>query len=254
MAVHAARSALRFAARMAPARCVSHRAEAQQACIGAMTDRRLAPRWPIALLAALAALGITAHALDLIDARAALAWAHGYAARWWFAPAVVLLQMLLFTFGLPGSALLWLVAPLFQPVAATAILTAGGCAGALAAYAFARRITGASLARLQASRGYRLMQRQGDFFVLCALRLAPGFPHSVLNYAAGILRLRLAPFLAAAAIGFGVKTYLYTAIIREALAAERPADLFAPDALWPLAALAGALLAARFVLRRRSRG
>ncbi len=215
-----------------------------------MTDPRRAPLWPLALLAALIALGLAAHALDLIDAHAALAWARGYATQWWLAPALVLLQVLLFTFGMPGSAVLWLAAPLFTPAAATAILTAGGCAGALAAYAFARRLSGASLAWLQASGGYRLMQRESDFLVLCALRLAPGFPHSVLNYAAGVLRLPLALFAAAAAVGFGVKAWLYSSVIHRALAADAPADLLSPWTLWPLAALAAVLLAARVVRRR----
>lgn len=216
-----------------------------------MPERSVAPLWPLALLAVLAVLGVAAEALDLVDARAALHWARGYAAHWWFAPALVLLQVLLFAFALPGSAVVWLAAPLFAPTAATAILTAGGCGGALAAYAFARRLTGASLARLQASRGFRLMQREGGFLLLCALRLAPGFPHSVINYAAGTLRLPLGPFLAAAAIGFAAKAWLYSNAIDAALAAGRPADLLAARTLWPLVAAVVVALAARAWVRRR---
>jgi uncharacterized membrane protein YdjX (TVP38/TMEM64 family) len=206
--------------------------------------------WPLALLAALAAFGVAVLALDPAGARAALHWARGHAAAWWFAPALVLLQVLLFTFAQPGSLVLWLAAPLFAPVAATAILTAGGCGGALAAYAFARRLTGASLARLQASRGFRLMRREGGFLVLCALRLAPGFPHSVINYAAGTLRLPLAPFLASTAIGFAAKAWLYSSAINAALAAGRPTDLLAAATLWPLIAAAAVVLAARAWLGR----
>lgn len=215
-----------------------------------MVERKSLRWWPLAALGALVIIGLAAQALDLVDWRDALALARGHADRWWMVPALVLLQVLLFTFGLPGSAVLWLVAPLYAPAAAAAILTAGGCAGALAAYAFARRLTGASLARLQAARGYRFLQRQSDFLALCALRLAPGFPHSVLNYAAGVLRLPLAAFLAAAALGFAVKTYLYSRVIHRALAADRPADLLAADALWPLLAAALIMLAARTALRR----
>jgi uncharacterized membrane protein YdjX (TVP38/TMEM64 family) len=216
-----------------------------------MPERPLAPLWPLAVLAALAVIGIAAAAFDLVDARAALHWARDYAANWWFALALVLLQVLLFTFALPGSAVVWLAAPLFAPAAATAILTAGGCGGALAAYAFARRLTGRSLVRLQASRGFRLLQREGGFLLLCALRLAPGFPHSVLNYAAGTLRLRLAPFLASAALGFAAKAWLYSNAIDAALAADRPADLLAARTLWPLVAGALVVLAARAWVGRR---
>lgn len=211
-----------------------------------------APRWPLALLAALVAVGLAAHALDLVDWRAVLAYARGHAAQWWLAPALVLLQVLLFTFALPGSAVLWLASPLYAPAAATAILTSGGCLGALAAYAFARRLAGASLERLQSSRGYRIMRREGDFLVLCALRVAPGVPHSVLNYAAGVLRLPLLPFAAAAAVGFGVKAYLYSSVIHQALAAGAPAELLSPATLWPLVALAAVLLVAHGVRRRRA--
>jgi uncharacterized membrane protein YdjX (TVP38/TMEM64 family) len=216
-----------------------------------MTDPPPARLWPLALLAALVALGLAAHALGLVDARVALACARAHAAQWWLPAALVALQVLLFTFGLPGSAVLWLAAPLYAPLAATAILTAGGCLGALAAHGFARRLTGASQQRLQASRGYRILQRESDVLVLCALRLAPGFPHSVINYAAGTLRVRRAPFLASAAIGFAIKSWLYAAVVHRALTTGRPADLLAPDALWPLVALVAVVLLARARLRRR---
>jgi uncharacterized membrane protein YdjX (TVP38/TMEM64 family) len=208
--------------------------------------------WPLALLGALVALGLAAHALGLVDSRVALAWARVHAVQWWFPGALVALQVLLFTFGLPGSAVLWLAAPLYAPPAATAILTAGGCLGALAAHRFAHRLTGASQQWLQASRGYRILQRESDLLMLCALRLAPGFPHSVINYAAGTLRVRRAPFLASAAIGFAIKSWVYATVIDRALAAGRPTDLLAPGALWPLAvAVLVALLARAWVRRHR---
>lgn len=216
-----------------------------------MTPARPARLWPLALLAALVALGIAAHALGVVDTAAALAWARMYAAQWWFPPALVALQVMLFTFALPGSAVLWLAAPLYAPPAAAAILTTGGCLGALAAHAFAQRLTGATRERLQSSRGFRILQRESDFYMLCALRLAPGFPHSVINYAAGTLRLRRTPLLASAALGFGLKSWLYSTLIHGALAAGRPADLLAPAALWPLAAAALVALLARAWVRRR---
>jgi uncharacterized membrane protein YdjX (TVP38/TMEM64 family) len=207
---------------------------------------------PLALLVALVAFGLGVHTLDLVDLQATLAHARIHAAQWWFAPLLVLLQVLLFTFALPGSATLWLVAPLFAPFAATFILTAGGCIGALSAHAFARGLAGTRLARLQASHGYGVMRSQSDFLMQCALRLTPGFPHSAINYTAGVLRLPIVPFAVAAAIGFGIKAWLYSNLIEQALAAGTPADLLAPEALWPLVALALVLLAARAV--RRSRG
>lgn len=209
--------------------------------------------WPLALLAALIAFGLAVHVLELFDWRQALDWARGYALRWWLPLALILLQAALFMFALPGSAVLWLVAPLYAPAASTLILAAGGSAGALAAYWFARRLTDESLARLRASRGYRALERESDFLMLCALRLVPAFPHSVLNYGAGILRLPLGRFLATAAIGLGMKAYVYSSVIRHALEAAHPADLLRGEAVLPLALLALALFAGRALRRRWGR-
>jgi len=216
-----------------------------------MAERSFASLWPLALLGVLVALGLAAQTLDLIDWRATLELARGHAARWWLPPALVLLQVALFAFALPGSAVLWLAAPLYPPAAATAILTAGGCGGALAAHAFAQRLSGSSLARVRSGRGYRILQRESDFLMLCALRLAPGVPHSVVNYASGALHLRLTPFLSSAALGFGLKSFLYSSVIHGALSADRPADLLAPGAVWTLVGGVVVVLTARAIVRHR---
>ncbi|MBE0549852.1 MAG: VTT domain-containing protein [Rubrivivax sp.] len=213
--------------------------------------RPLARYWPLAVLAALVLAGLAAHGLDLFEWRTVLEGMRGYRQHAWLPAALILLQVALFTFGLPGSTVLWLVAPLYAPLASTFILAAGGCAGSLAAYAFARRLSGASLAQLRASRGYRRLERESDFLALCALRLIPAFPHSAINYAAGVLHLPLGRFLASTAIGFGLKGYLYSSVIHPAVAAGRPADLLQPVILLPLVALAVVLLAAKALQRRR---
>ena len=199
-----------------------------------MPKRLLPGPWPAMLLAALVALGLGAHFLDLFEWRDALDWTRGYAQHWWLPLALILLQVLLFMFALPGSTMLWIVAPLYAPAASTLILVAGGCAGGLAAYWFARRLSDESLAHLRASHGYRVLERESDFLVLCALRLVPALPHSVLNYGGGILRLPLGRFLVTAAIRFGVKAYLYSSVIHHALEAADPADLLRAEAVWPL--------------------
>lgn len=206
--------------------------------------------WPAALLAALVAIGLGAHFLELFAWREALDLARGYAPRWWLPLALILLQAVLFMFALPGSTVLWLVAPLYAPAASTLILAAGGSAGGLAAYWFARRLADESMAHLRASRGYRVLERESDFLVLCALRLVPAFPHSVLNYGAGILRLPLGRFLAAAAIGLGIKAYLYSSVIHHALEAADPADILRAETILPLIVLALAMFAGR-ALRKR---
>ena len=68
-----------------------------------MPEPRLAALWPAALLATLVAFGLAAHFLDLFEWRDALVWARGYAQHWWLAPALIVLQVLLFMFALPGG-------------------------------------------------------------------------------------------------------------------------------------------------------
>lgn len=209
-------------------------------------------RRPLALLALLVAAGLAAYFLEGFAWREALAWARGHAGQWWLPAALILLQALLFMFALPGSALLWVVAPLYAPPAATLILTAGGAGGALAAYGFARRLTEAERARLRRHRAWHRLERESDFLALCALRLVPGFPHSLLNYGAGILRLPLAGFTAAAVIGFGLKSFLYSSVIHRALAAADARDLLRAEAAPLLFLLALVLLAVRLLRRQRA--
>lgn len=216
---------------------------------------RLSPagNWPAALLALLFALGLGAHFLEWFEWREALAWAHGHAGQWWLPLALILLQTVLFMFALPGSTLLWIVAPLYDPPAATLILTAGGAGGALAAYGLSLRLTEGQRARLRRHRAWKILEQESDFLTLCALRLVPAFPHSVLNYGAGILRLPIGQFLAAAAIGFGLKAFLYSSAIHRALAAADLRDLLREEAV-PLLVLIALLFIAARVLRRRLRG
>jgi len=213
---------------------------------------RLSPggNWPVALLALLLAFGLGAHFLEWFEWREALAWARGHAGQWWLPLALVLLQTVLFMLALPGSTLLWVVAPLYAPPAATLILTAGGAGGALAAYWFARRLTVARQERLRRHRAWRLLASESDFLTLCALRLVPAFPHSVLNYGAGIVHLPLGRFIAAAAIGFGLKSFLYSSVIHRVMEATDARDLLRAEAV-PLLFLLALLLLGAHVLRRR---
>lgn len=209
-----------------------------------------ASSWPLALLAALLALGLAAHFLEWFAWREALAWARGHAGQWWLPAALVLLQIVLFMFALPGSTVLWIVAPLYAPPAATLILVAGGVAGALAAYGFSQRLTETQRARLRRQRAWRVLERESDFLALCALRLVPAFPHSVLNYGAGILHLPLGGFAASAAIGFGLKAFIYSSVIHRLLEAAEVRHLLRPETLLPLLLLALLLFLARFLRRR----
>ena len=181
------------------------------------------PRFSPLLLAGLLVLvciGALLHALGVFDWHETLQWARGHAQHWWLAAALIAAQVVLFMFALPGSTVLWLVAPLYPPAVAAAILAAGGSLGGLAGYFFARRMTARQLALLRRKRLFLLLEKHADFPALLALRLLPAFPHSVINYGAGVLRLPVAAFLAAAALGLGVKSFLYASVIYPVAQAE----------------------------------
>lgn len=206
--------------------------------------------WPLIALAALVALGIALEVLGLIDWRAALEWARGYPAGWGLAAALILLQIAMFTFALPGSTIVWVAAVLYPAPMATLILTAGGTAGALAAYVFARRLGRVSTVQAREQRLYRVLEAQGDFLTLCALRVLPGVPHSLINYTAALLRLGLPRFLTATALGFAVKSFLYSTAIGQVVESATYSDIIRTETLGPLAAIALILLFGRVVRGR----
>lgn len=204
---------------------------------------------PLGFLLALVFLGMLLHALDVFEWRETLRWARGHAQHWWLAAALIAAQAALFMFALPGSTLLWVVAPLYPPVAATAILTLGGSLGAVAAYVFARRMTAHQLAALRQKPLFRFLEKRADFPALLGVRLLPGFPHSVINYGAGVLRLPIAAFVAAAALGLGVKSFLYATVIHSAAQAEL-SEFARLDTVLALLGLAVLVFAGRAFWRR----
>ena len=218
-----------------------------------MLKRPLPALWPAALLAALIAFGLGAHFLDLFEWRDALDWARGYAQRWWLPLALILLQMVLFMFALPGSTMLWIVAPLYAPAASTLVLAAGGSAGGLAAYWFARRLSDESLAHLRASRGYRCWSAKAISSSCARCAWYRPFPIPCSTTAPASYACPWGVSWPPPRFGFGVKAYLYSSVIHHALEAADPADLLRAEAVLPLIRLALALFAARMLQRRWGR-
>ena len=212
-------------------------------------EPRHAQLLPLAGLLALICVGALLHALDVFDWRETLQWARGHAQHWWLATALIAAQVVLFMFALPGSTLLWLVAALYPPAVASAILTLGGSLGGLAGYYLARRMTTRQLALLRRERLFRFLEKHTDFPALLGVRLIPGFPHSVINYSAGVLRLPIAAFLAAAALGLGVKSFLYASVIHAAAQAEF-SEFMHVDTVLALLGLAVLVFAGRAFWRR----
>ena len=206
--------------------------------------------WQPLLLLGLVILGAILHFTGVLDWQNVLHWAQNYAQYWWVPVALITLQVLLFTFALPGSAMLWVVAPLYEPIMATIVLSVGSTLGALSAYLFARHETLKWASRVQGSHLFQVLERHGDFLSLCALRLIPAFPHSVINYGAGILRLPIVQFLVASLIGLATKSFLYCNTIYGALTASDLSELVRLKTLGPLVILAILTALAAFLRSR----
>ena len=205
--------------------------------------------WQPAVLLTLVALGILLQITGLIDWHKVLQWAQEYSGHWWLALLLILLQATLFTLALPGSAILWVVAPLYNPITATVILVSGSTLGALGAYTFSHKETLRWSGRVHDSHLFHVLKTRSDFLSLTAIRLIPAFPHSVINYGAGILELPLDRFIVSTMIGLSAKTFLYCYTIDTAISVNSLADLMQIKIVAPLLILA--ILAALAALLRK---
>jgi uncharacterized membrane protein YdjX (TVP38/TMEM64 family) len=66
----------------------------------------------------------------------------------------------------------------------------------------------------------------------------PNFPHSIINYGAGVLRVPIGQFVASTLIGLTLKSYLYANVVHNAVTAEDPARLMQLETWGPLGLLA----------------
>lgn len=208
--------------------------------------------WPALLL--LAALGVAwacglPHALSFES----LARSQGALHAWRDAHpcAALLLYLGLFTGGvalsLPISEFLTIAGGmLFGTTLGTACAVPSGALGAILVFLAARH----ALRPLVAARAGPLMARIGPalerdgFHALLALRLLPIFPFWLVNLAAALAGMRLAPYAAATSIGIVPITVVFASVgagLSDVLAAGRRPDLsllLSPPVLLPLAALA----------------
>lgn len=164
--------------------------------------------------------------------------------------SVILVMAVTLALGLPGSIGLWLIAPFYTPLAATPMLIVGSVLGALGAYWLSARVGDRWTPKGLTRKIMRRLEQRSDFLTQCALRVLPGFPHSVVNYAAGLLRLPLGTFLLAATIGLGVKWAVYASAIYGALEAVDSDEALGIGVVLPLLALTVLLLVGAWVRRR----
>ena len=209
--------------------------------------------WRGLVLGSLVASGLLLASRYGQDLAAFLEWGNRIADQPLAVVVVIVWMAVLFTFALPGSLAFWLIAPFHPPLGSVAMLLAGSVAGAYGAYRLAQRMGPGHAPRGSGSL-LDLLRQRGDVATQIALRVLPGFPHSVVNYAGGALHLPLPGFLLAAFLGLAVKWGVYASAVYGAVEAIESGDALDPRTLLPLFVLAGLLLLGALVRRRLESG
>ncbi|SDB05177.1 Uncharacterized membrane protein YdjX, TVP38/TMEM64 family, SNARE-associated domain [Desulfonatronum thiosulfatophilum] len=173
-------------------------------------------------------------------------WTH----TWWLVPILICAQAFPFALALPGSIMFLVIGLLYDPLPATAMITAGGVLGSTLAYYFSRRLGNSWVSRVQQGRMYQILRRNTNFLMLCAMRTLPGFPHSIINYGSGLLRIPLKRFVISAMIGYMLKGLLYASMLHGVMDVDEGREMISLEVLWPLIVLAG-LFIVGFVLHNR---
>ena len=114
----------------------------------------------------------------------------------------------------PGPLLAGASGLLFGTALGFPVTLAGAVLGATIAFSISRYVAGDAIEQLAGPRLLaleELVSRRGFVSVLYA-RIAPGVPYSLVNYAAGLTRIRLAVFVGATALGTAPRSFAYTAL------------------------------------------
>lgn len=203
----------------------------------------------LSVLSVLIVFGIVAGVL-FFDVHSVQIKASQWTHTWWLIPILVLAQALSFAFALPGSLMFLVIGLLYDPFPATAMIASGGVLGSMAAYALSGRLANSWGEQIQRQKVYRVLRNNTNFLMLCAMRTLPGFPHSVINYGSGLLRVPLKRFVVSAILGYLIKGMLYASILHNVVDADEAGDLFTLEVMWPLMVLAG-LFAMGFLLQKK---
>ncbi len=166
--------------------------------------------------------------------------------------AFLALSSLLTVAMFPGPLLAGASGLLFGTALGTPLSIVAATTGAALAFCVSRRF-GAGAVDALSGRRVRVVQdfvAQRGFLSVLYARILPGIPYNVVNYAAGLTRVRLLTFAAATAIGCAPRAFAYTAL------GGSLSDLGSPAAIVAIAVLVvmgvgGALVAARDVRARR---
>ena len=166
-----------------------------------------------------------------------------------FIPLSVVLGCLLF----PGPLLAGAAGLLFGTAIGTPLALAASTLTAVSQMSITRYVARARVGALIPERARRIddfLDRRG-FWAVLYVRLAPGIPYHLVNYGAGLTRLRVRDMAAATPIGALPRTFAYVAL------GGSLDDLGSPEAiaaivLLVLTALVGAVIARHQIARERS--
>jgi uncharacterized membrane protein YdjX (TVP38/TMEM64 family) len=203
------------------------------------------------ILGVLITIGALLQLSGLLDPAKLIEIARQYADQWWLPMILVVLQVLLFTFALAGTVFLWVAAVLFPPLTASIILAVGATLGGISAYFFSATLSDQWVHRVENSHIYRVLHKQDNFFALLAMRIMPAFPHGLVNYSSGILKINLWYFVPATFIGIGLKSYVYAPIIYQAAGGASLNDLLDITTIGPLVLLSIVILGGVIVKYKR---
>ncbi|HZV72490.1 MAG TPA: TVP38/TMEM64 family protein [Conexibacter sp.] len=170
--------------------------------------------------------------------------------------AFVVVSALLTVAMFPGPLLSGASGLLFGTALGTPISIVAATLGACAAFSVSRRFGAGAVDELSGRR-VRVVQdwigARGFLAVLYA-RILPAMPYNLVNYAAGVTRVRLLTFAAATAIGCAPRAFAYTALGGSLSHLDSPAAIVA-FAVLVVMGVGGMVVAARDVrVRRRLAG
>ena len=146
----------------------------------------------------------------------------------------------------PGPVLAGAAGLLFGTVVGTPLAIVAATATACFQMAIGRHLAGAEVGRLLPERVRRIdafLERRG-FWAVLYIRLAPGIPYTVVNYGAGLTRLRFRDMAAGTAVGAAPRTFAYVALGGSIEDIGSPESV-AAIVLLVVIAIAGAILARR---------
>ena len=113
----------------------------------------------------------------------------------------------------PGSVLTIAAGVLFGPFLGTALAVVGGAVGATGAFLMGRRLGRLQVERL-AGRRVRALDRwlgMHGVATIAVVRIVPGVPYSLLNYAAGVTGISTRDYVYGSAIGLVPGAFVYAA-------------------------------------------